>query len=193
MRILNATSHSNAKEWLVSALDDALREEKDDHIIENMVGDVPWSMKSFIQSSSRFSGNGFVTFAIDDGKLLGITGCEKNGMVFPESVQFGMRLWVRPSERHLRLPSKMIEPQLSWAQRQGCKAWTSHPEDRWAMIRMIQQRSKDKDPRIAEMWSGFQTLPDQVLLNNVMQKITYKDFSSSKLSERRSFLQAEPS
>lgn len=162
---------------MLSYLRAALEHETDEHIKENMVGPVNWSMRQYLESENRFGDNGYITAAVEGTTLVGIGGAEFSNQVFPKSVQFGIRLWIHPDHRNERIPSLIIGEQLKFAEGMKCVAWTSFNPDRESMIRMIAIRSKDKDPDIAKMWSGFKTLEEKVMLNNVLQSIAYKDFS----------------
>lgn len=142
-----------------------------------MIGDVDWSMANLILTRSRM-GNGFITVAYDNDELAGIVGCDVNDLVWADSVQFGIRLWVNPKLRGSRLPTLLIEPSLKSAKALRVKAWTSFNDDRFAMLRMIDIRSKDNDGRVSSLWSGFQSLPDKVLIHNTPQYVAYKDFSA---------------
>lgn len=178
MKLLKFASDSAVAADVARDLVAALTCEQEVHTIENMVGDVPWSMLSWLRTKSRLtSKNGGISAAYDGTQLIGICGHEQNDLIFSEALQFGMRLWVHPDRRGQFIPSKLIAPALEYAEAQCMTAWTSFNMSRFAMLRMIDIRSKSGDSLISTQWTGFKTLPDRVLLNNVEQYIAFKDFA----------------
>ena len=162
---------------VANSLVEACKSEPDSHILENMVGDVSWSMKTFLLEQSRFYNNGFVTVCAINSELVGIAGCEINDQVFKRSLQFGIRFWVKPQYRGTRgLLSDILRPQLLHAKSLGKIAWTSFNLDRTAMLRMISIKATSDRADIGELWDGFEVLPKTQILNNVEQSISYKDF-----------------
>jgi hypothetical protein len=182
MKIECFTGQRSTNMRVVNQLYDAMQYEEEEHIRENMIGEVPWSMCKFLLPDSsldgrgRFCDNGFFVTAEDGDTLAGIAACEINDLVFPQAVQFGIRLWVHPHYRAERIPTLVLGPQLEWAEKMKRIAWTCFNEDRTPMLRMIQVRAHDKRPEVAKLWSGFQSLHEKRLINNVMQSVAYKTF-----------------
>ena len=158
-------------------LEKAMKDEKESHIAENMVGDVTWSLKYYLDQQTRFANNGYISVVMDGDNLIGIGGCELNDLVFPDSLQFGIRLWVHPKYRHERIPTTICSHHLKFAHAMFKTAWTSFNPDREAMLRMIAIRAKDSDPSVSQLWADFKVLEEKVMLNNVVQSIAYKNFS----------------
>lgn len=140
-----------------------------------MIGDVSWSLMSIFENKTRCS-NGFFIAAFDDAKFVGISGCDCTNVVFDDSVQFGIRLWIHPDHRTKRVPSALISPSLEWARQKRTKAWTSFNDSRAGMLRLIKVRALDDDPAVAQLWSDFRNLPEPVEVYNTRQWIAFKDF-----------------
>jgi hypothetical protein len=178
MNLSNFTlSDNDAITWCVNALDKACTTENELHIRQNMIGDVPWSMKNILRNKSRCASGFISTLSLDD-TLVGIAGCEKTSEIFPNSIQFGIRLWVNPQFRgKIGTLSLLLAPAVDWASQEKAIVWASFNSDRQAMLRMIQVRAKESSEHISELWTGFKHLPEQVLVFNTQQWIAYKDFS----------------
>lgn len=158
----------------------AISAEQDKKIIENMVGDVDWSLSTWLRGGARLSrGRGGCSVVYGgSGELLGISGWEYSDKIFPNSIQFGMRLWVHPDCRDLGIPSLLCKHGLELAAGARHIAWTSFNESRSAMPRLLSKRARTGSLEQRQLWEGFKTLPHQQLLNSVFQWITYKDFSA---------------
>lgn len=155
--------------------DSVCASETDSHIEENMIGKVAWSMTSILRNKSRCA-NGFITVAIDNDALVGISGCDVSDLVFPNSIQFGIRLWVHPDYRDQRLATSLITPTLKYAQDNKIITWASFNDDRSAMLRMIRIRAADSNPEVAKLWSDFQLVNEPIILFNTSQRIAFRNF-----------------
>ena len=167
---------SDRVKWCQKLLDTVKTCEREEHIWQNMFGDVPWSLKNILVNRSRCS-SGFISVMTEDERLIGIAGCEKSTHVFADGIQFGIRLWVHPDYRDARIPSALLQPAISWAQSEKTVAWTSFNSDRSAMLRMIRVRAAESNTNISNLWLGFEQLPSQQLVHNTLQWVAYKDFS----------------
>lgn len=149
--------------------------ETEENILTNAVGDVPWSLKNILKNRSRCA-NGFFTAAFEDDMLVGVVGCDRTDVVFPNSIHFGIRLWIHPEHRTKRVPSALISPALELAQQEKKIAWTSFNDSRAAMLRLIKIRATDENESVSQLWTGFQHLPEQVNIYNTDQWVAFKDF-----------------
>jgi GNAT superfamily N-acetyltransferase len=158
-----------------AALETVRSVETEENILTNALGDVPWSLKNILVNKTRCT-NGFFTAAFEEDLFVGVVGCDRTDLVFPNSIHFGIRLWVHPNFRTKRVPSALISPALQLAQDERRVAWTSFNDDRAGMLRLIKIRATDGDAEVSSLWQGFQHLPEQMSVHNTLQWVAFKDF-----------------
>ena len=147
---------------IVASLEVSLDDEADLKIKENMIGDVPWSLKSWVLTNKP----GLVIIASykDYRTLDSISVAYVDRLVsMPgEGLRIGCRLWVSRPSRSGYLPSKHISYGVNHARALKYDyVWTSFNEDREALVRRIQILSKAEDEELKRVWDSW-ILPDNV-------------------------------
>lgn len=172
------TNTRDASEQLMSGLFDVIkREETDLHILENMIGDVSWSLKSYIKDHSRFTHpDGGIVHICHQGEIIAIACMEKNDSLLEEAVLIGVRMWVKKDFRGQFLHSLYLLPeQEKWARKVGAKKvfMTFNEDSRKSLYRHILNRDHSGSSHESR-WDGYQSL-GLVEFNHTPQYVIFKE------------------
>lgn len=171
----------SAKEAFTSLFDKLLstieKEEVDDHIRENMIGDVSWSLKNYIKNKTRFClPMGGIVYVTYQQEIVAISCMEKNDSLMKDAVLIGVRMWVRKDFRGKFLHSLYLLPeQEKWAKESGAKRvfMTFNESSRKSLYRHILDRDHSGST-YESRWDGYQSL-GLVQFNYTQQYVIYKE------------------
>lgn len=153
------------------------QEERDEHIKENMIGDVSWSLKSYIKYRTRFfSPQGAVVYLVDKGEIVALSCMEKNDSLIKNAALIGVRMWVKKDYRRQFLHTLHLLPaQEKWAQSQGLTRvfMTFNVDSRKSLYFHIINRDHSGGP-YEDRWQGYQSF-GQVEFNHTPQYVIYKE------------------
>jgi hypothetical protein len=184
VEIVNASSLDRGKIGRLANLITAVveRDEKDPKILENMVGDVPWSLTCQLFGYRKFgeetASKGRLFLLYDEDKLVGLSGTEldvDDRIRLTSNAHLGVRLWIDLFYRNQYLPTKLIAAQLEWATlRRAAYVWTSFNEDRKGLIRRMAILRQNPDPDISSVWEGWSVNEHPTMVNHVLQTVATK-------------------
>lgn len=150
--------------------------ENDPLIVTNMIDvDTSWSLLNQMRDG-RFEENGFLSVVSFGDMFVGIGGCERSHQVFPDSINIGIRCWVHSDFRAKEIPSIILAPQIQWAQDEKRVCWMSFNHSRKWLTRHVRKKKHSENPITRQRADGFESFPEPVIVNNVPQWITYRNF-----------------